>query len=653
MHAAIAEALVGDEERWIDDPELAPRLAHHWYEAHDPDRALRASVAAGEIAARQAAYTEAFRHFQRAVDLWDRATAHSDVRHAWLLERAASTAFFAGDSRRAIAFGKRAIDELDPNDDVLRVRLLDQVMWAFGRLAIDDDAYAYEVELARTDLSALPTVEKTLVLRARVQTRLWFDDRSGAVLASQELVDLARGLDDPRVEASVRLAAAECLQNLADIDGALREAQHARELAARIADPLIEYEALGRVCEAQFADGRYEAAISAARVCREFEKRVGLVRWAWPSGEFCEAKSLLALGRVSEAAAVVEAGLLSGPEGIPLLHLHTVAAEISIIRGALDAARAQLDSARHPDSPDQDSRRGYLATVRATLAVAEARLDDARAIVEATAPLIVEHQYPWETSETIVTLVEIGLSAEADRSEAARAAHDEGAAARSRGVATTLLGYLDEALRKLDATGVPHRGDRRGYQAMMAGHLAQIDGLDEQALWVTAAEAFPAGSHEALTARYRQAEAVLGARMPRDGINDVVSSAYATAVEMGAHPIAEQFKSLAKQARIDLRRKEPAVLEDPASDGSTTADSPEPGSVALRKRGLSSREIEVLTLVAAGLSNGQIGRRLFISDKTASVHVTHILNKLGASSRVQAATIGIRLGLPELDLDDP
>jgi DNA-binding NarL/FixJ family response regulator len=71
-------------------------------------------------------------------------------------------------------------------------------------------------------------------------------------------------------------------------------------------------------------------------------------------------------------------------------------------------------------------------------------------------------------------------------------------------------------------------------------------------------------------------------------------------------------------------------------------------SVALDKRGLSDREIEVLTLVAAGYSNADIAERLFISSKTASVHVSHILDKLGVSTRTEAATIGVRLGLPEV-----
>ena len=68
-----------------------------------------------------------------------------------------------------------------------------------------------------------------------------------------------------------------------------------------------------------------------------------------------------------------------------------------------------------------------------------------------------------------------------------------------------------------------------------------------------------------------------------------------------------------------------------------------------RPAGLSAREIEVLRLVADGRSNGEIGEALFISRKTAGVHVTHILDKLGVANRVEAAMAAGRLGL----LDDP
>ena len=69
----------------------------------------------------------------------------------------------------------------------------------------------------------------------------------------------------------------------------------------------------------------------------------------------------------------------------------------------------------------------------------------------------------------------------------------------------------------------------------------------------------------------------------------------------------------------------------------------------LNDLGLSVRELEVLALVAAGRTNGQIAKELFISPKTASVHVTHILDKLGVSSRIEAAMIAARAGLTAAD----
>jgi DNA-binding NarL/FixJ family response regulator len=59
--------------------------------------------------------------------------------------------------------------------------------------------------------------------------------------------------------------------------------------------------------------------------------------------------------------------------------------------------------------------------------------------------------------------------------------------------------------------------------------------------------------------------------------------------------------------------------------------------------GLTRRELDVLRLVAEGLSNGQIGARLYISTKTVSVHVSNILAKLGVSSRTEAAAVAHRL----------
>jgi DNA-binding CsgD family transcriptional regulator len=186
-----------------------------------------------------------------------------------------------------------------------------------------------------------------------------------------------------------------------------------------------------------------------------------------------------------------------------------------------------------------------------------------------------------------------------------------------------------------------------GLEFLIAGHVARIEGRDEIGPWIAAADFFQPRSIWSLTARYRQAEAMLAARVPRDQVAEVMGPAYAVAIEIGARPLADQFEALARRARIELPSP---VIDVEASDGGHPVgadDEPSAGHVALRNRGLSDREIEVLTLVAAGLSNQEIAERLFISKKTASVHVSHIFDKLGVSTRVEAATLGVRLGLQE------
>jgi DNA-binding NarL/FixJ family response regulator len=102
-----------------------------------------------------------------------------------------------------------------------------------------------------------------------------------------------------------------------------------------------------------------------------------------------------------------------------------------------------------------------------------------------------------------------------------------------------------------------------------------------------------------------------------------VSEALALAEALGAEPVAEEARALARRARL---------IE-------------EPGETEENGLGLTGRELEVLRLVADGRSNGQIAEELYISRKTASVHVSNILAKLGVTSRVEAAALAHRQGL--------
>jgi NarL family two-component system response regulator LiaR len=63
--------------------------------------------------------------------------------------------------------------------------------------------------------------------------------------------------------------------------------------------------------------------------------------------------------------------------------------------------------------------------------------------------------------------------------------------------------------------------------------------------------------------------------------------------------------------------------------------------------GLTARELEVLRLIARGMSNKQIARELVVSEKTVKTHVSNILAKLHLADRTQAALYAVREGLAE------
>jgi DNA-binding CsgD family transcriptional regulator len=168
--------------------------------------------------------------------------------------------------------------------------------------------------------------------------------------------------------------------------------------------------------------------------------------------------------------------------------------------------------------------------------------------------------------------------------------------------------------------------------ASWEAELARLRGTSSATAWDTAASEWDrlTRPHRAAYARLRQAEALLAKPDGRAAATPLLRTAAGQAVQHV--PLLQVIHGLAQRARIDLTdHAEGSRVQTPIA-------APTPF-------GLTERELAVLRLLGEGLTNTQIGSALFISPKTASVHVTHILRKLGVTTRAHAATVAARQGL--------
>jgi DNA-binding CsgD family transcriptional regulator len=170
-----------------------------------------------------------------------------------------------------------------------------------------------------------------------------------------------------------------------------------------------------------------------------------------------------------------------------------------------------------------------------------------------------------------------------------------------------------------------------GYQALAEAEHTRLIGGDIVTAWSDAIAAARRMNepHPLAYALLRRAD-VLAAQDTQAATADV-QEALELAQHMGATPLVELANEVIRRARLTG-----------VHDG---AAAPAGGPTELDRLGLTARELEVLRLVAEGRSNGEIAQQLFISRKTASVHVSNILSKLDVTTRVQAATVALRLGL--------
>jgi DNA-binding CsgD family transcriptional regulator len=273
---------------------------------------------------------------------------------------------------------------------------------------------------------------------------------------------------------------------------------------------------------------------------------------------------------------------------------------------------------------------------RIRVAVGEGRWDEARAAADEAIGLFTE---PARESGALAIL-ELIIAAEADRADLARSRRRPAEETEARRVGLERLKLLRFGANEAIGLGGAGLLIEAGL-ATAEAEGSRLDGRSDATKWADAAFRREALGQpwETAYARFRQAEAMLGERGRKQEAVPVLRDAHRIARQIGASPLVEQIENLARRGRIRLAAARAEWRERQAT-------TPEGVVVAL-----TTREWEVLSLVATGHTNREIGADLFISEKTASVHITNAMDKLGALSRYDAAGIASRLGL--LDVNEP
>jgi DNA-binding CsgD family transcriptional regulator len=244
----------------------------------------------------------------------------------------------------------------------------------------------------------------------------------------------------------------------------------------------------------------------------------------------------------------------------------------------------------------------------------------------------------------------LAIRAAADLAEVARPLGDARRLDEAVAIGREFDRRLDEHRRLV--RGLPGGGDRHLAldTALGKAELGRLNGRSNASEWAGAAAAADRlqHPHEAAYARFRQAEALLLGRGSRAAAQAAAAEAHDVARTLGAAPLQREIERLALRSRLDL-------AQQTAATGRASVATPRAGDVPVGRAGpfrLTRREQDVLERLTVGRTNREIASDLFISEKTASVHVSNIKSKLGANGRAEIAAIAVRLGLVSDQADD-
>jgi DNA-binding CsgD family transcriptional regulator/tetratricopeptide (TPR) repeat protein len=644
-HALLAEAvyddlLPGERVRWHTAyvaalsargaRATAAELARHARAAGNLPVALRASIEAGDEAMSVGGPDEAVAHYEAALELlaMERPGAFDDdasqIDRVGLAIKASEAALAAGRVHRALALVRRELAAFPATQDpVERARLLE----ATAAAALLTDTGINVLELTTEALALLPA-EEVSELRARLANshalaniERYRNDEAVRWLDTATALGQELGLTDVVANAAVTRSYLE--RRTGDPDGSRRAlestittAHAAGEVAAEIRSTFSLANLHYDLGDLTLSRQTYEQADALAR-------RSGR-RWA-PYGVDARMMSGIVAYTAGDWADVVSICDTSNEDAPPLAKAGLTAIGMSVAAGRGDVAALDLLPMLH----DQWRHDALVALLSAMAAIDlygdSGDLAGARAVHDEVVHIVSEM---WDRS-TFQARIRLGALLIGQLARAAATADDRPALVR---VGEELAAAGREVAVDGNQRG-RHGLEGQAWLARLEGELARLrwlagigepDGAELRTAWEAAVVGFERFGHVFEVARSRaRLAAVLRATGDTERASQQIQLARTSAMALGAAPLMLEIRTLGPGGRTASRS---AAAHEPSET-------------------LTARELEVVALVAEGRTNGEIGRQLFISTKTVSVHVSNILAKLGATGRTEAAAMARRRGL--------
>ena len=530
----------------------------------------------------------------------------------------------AGEYRRAVAACRAAIDELGTTDlarlTMLRI-LLGRTLWVAGDWAGSVVEYEEALRIAPAD----PPVVRARALSGLGQVHMLHGQLNEARRLCGEAVKLARAIGARDLEGHALNSLGMALAGLGRIDAALEASEEALRIAVEQGLPDDIGRAHVNLAEVHYVAGYPDRAVEASVVGIKAAAEWGVTRtygsyinmdavlFAYEAGAWSDAVEFLA--EADRAA--------NSRDGTDAYRAWYV---LGLLVGRGDERAQPLWEWAHTDvtqGPSTDTN-GTIYQGGIQLAAFAGRYQDAAEIA-------------WEGLQ-LVPVADVGLAysdlarvAAWPLAEVGRMALASATAEAARIAVERMDRVVELARLWEDQLGEP--GSRLA--RVLELNRRQVDaerermlGSAEAATWRSLAEAWSeiGRPFRAAMAWWQVAE-LADAHGDREEAVAAVRESYRVAEGLGAKPLMDKLETLARRMRVRI------------GDGSASSGI-EPSAY-----GLTPREREVLSLVAAGHTNKQIAEELFISKSTAGVHVSNILGKLGASSRTEAARVALDQGV--------